>query len=146
MKIGKFWKSGLLALPLAMFVLPALAGDMREQGGPKAYFISPKDGDTVKSPVHVVFGLSGMGIAPAGVEKENTGHHHLLIDVPLPSGEELGEAIGKDEQRIHFGGGQTEAGIELKPGKHTLQILLGDHNHMMHKTPVYSERISITVE
>jgi len=130
-----------------VLVSPALAGDMHQgHGGPKIYFISPKDGDTVKSPVHVIFGLTGMGIAPAGVEKENTGHHHLLIDVPLPTGEELADAIGKDEQRLHFGGGQTEAMIDLKPGKHTLQMLLGDHNHMVHKTPVYSERITITVE
>lgn len=134
-------------LAAALGIMPAMAADDHVQnGGPKAYFIGPKDGETVKSPVHAVFGLRGMGIAPAGVEKENTGHHHLLIDVPLPSGEALGEAISKDEQHIHFGGGQTEADIELKPGRHSLQILLGDSNHMVHKNPVYSERITITVE
>lgn len=128
------------------FAAPLRAGDTPAPQGAKIYFISPADGATVQSPVRMVFGLSGMGIAPAGVEKENTGHHHLLIDAPLPAGEEMAEAIGKDEQRMHFGGGQTEAMIELKPGKHTLQMLLGDHNHMAHKTPVYSEQITITVE
>lgn len=124
----------------------ALAGETPAPEAAKVYFISPANGATVKSPVLVVFGLSGMGVAPAGVEKEHTGHHHLLVDTPLPTGEALGETIPKDDQHLHFGGGQTEALLELKPGKHTLQMLLGDHNHVPLKTPVYSAPITITVE
>ncbi len=122
------------------------AGETPAPEGAKLYIISPSDGATLKSPVQVVFGLSGMGVAPAGVEKENTGHHHLLVDAALPEGAALNEAIAKDAQHLHFGGGQTEAMVELKPGKHTLQLLLGDHNHIPHKTPVVSAPITLTVE
>ena len=111
--------------------------------GASVYFISPKDGDVVKSPVHVVFGLAGMGVAPAGVEKGNTGHHHLLIDVDTIA---LDLPVKKDAQHQHFGGGQTEAMVELEAGKHTLQLLLADHLHIPHQPPVMSEKITITVE
>ena len=94
----------------------------------------------------MVFGLKGMGVAPAGVEKEHTGHHHLLIDTPMPEGEALNEPLPKDAQHLHFGKGETEAMVELAPGAHTLQLLLGDHNHIPHKQPVASKRITITVE
>lgn len=109
----------------------------------QVYFIHPKDGATLTSPVHVVFGLKGMGVAPAGIEKQGTGHHHLLIDV-----EEInyGLPIGKDSQHRHFGGGQTEALIELSPGEHSLQLLVADHLHIPHDPPVISEKITITVE
>jgi hypothetical protein len=89
----------------------------------EVYIISPQDGDTVTSPVTVRFGLRGMGVAPAGVDKPNTGHHHLLIDAGPPA---LDAPIPADGNHKHFGGGQTETTIELTPGKHTLQLILGD--------------------
>ncbi|MFC4348220.1 DUF4399 domain-containing protein [Kordiimonas lipolytica] len=109
----------------------------------QAYIISPTDGAVVTSPVTVVFGLKGMGVAPAGTDKANTGHHHLLIDTGLPP---LDENIPADENHIHFGGGQTEVTINLAPGNHTLQLLLGDMNHIPHNPPVFSRRITITVK
>ncbi len=111
--------------------------------GATVYFIEPVDGATVSSPVKVVFGLKGMGVAPAGVEKAKTGHHHLLIDVETI---DMNVPIGKDDQHRHFGGGQTESSIELTPGEHTLQLLLADHFHIPHNPPVISEKITITVE
>ncbi|MBU0654294.1 MAG: DUF4399 domain-containing protein [Gammaproteobacteria bacterium] len=111
--------------------------------GAKVYIISPEDGAEVSSPVKVVFGLSGMGVAPAGVDKEKTGHHHLIID----GGDELplkGMPMGSDIK--HFGGGQTEAEIELEPGKHTLQLSLGDKNHVPFDPPLVSGKITITVK
>ena len=109
----------------------------------KAYIIAPEDGAEVSSPVLVRFGLSGMGVAPAGTQKEMTGHHHLLIDTDLPA---LDAPIPSDEQHRHFGGGQTEVSVELPPGEHTLQILLGDQAHIPHDPPVFSEKIKITVK
>ena len=111
--------------------------------GAKVYFISPANGAVVKNPVKVVFGLKGMGVSPAGIEKANTGHHHLLIDVENIA---LDQPIGKDEQHRHFGGGQTETIVELSPGKHSLQLLLADHLHIPHDPPVMSEKITITVQ
>ncbi|MDX1496922.1 MAG: DUF4399 domain-containing protein [Salinisphaeraceae bacterium] len=109
----------------------------------KVYFVSPADGAVVKSPVKVVFGLSGMGVAPAGIDQKHTGHHHLLVDVDeLPS---LNKPIPADENHRHFGGGQTEVELELEPGEHTLQLLLGDKHHIPHRPPVKSEKITITV-
>ena len=109
----------------------------------QAYILSPPDGATVTNPVKVVFGLQkDWGIAPAGVQKEKTGHFHLVIDSALP---DLTKPIPANEHFLHFGGGQTETEINLPAGKHTLQILLGDHNHMPHKPPVTSERITIVV-
>jgi hypothetical protein len=114
--------------------------------GAEPYIISPADGATVKSPVTVVFGLKGMGVAPAGVEKAKTGHHHLLIDTAPPSGEDLDYAIPADAHHIHFGGGQTETSVELAPGKHTLQLLMGDAAHVPHNPPLLSKPVTITVE
>ncbi len=111
--------------------------------GASVYFIEPMDGAVVTNPVRVVFGLKGMGVAPAGVEKSKTGHHHLLIDVESIA---MDLPIGKDDQHRHFGGGQTETSIELSPGQHTLQLLLADHLHIPHNPPVASEKITITVE
>lgn len=111
--------------------------------GAQVYLIVPADGATLTNPVRVVFGLKGMGVAPAGTEKANTGHHHLLIDV---ENIELGLPIAKDEQHRHFGGGQTETSFELSPGEHTLQLLLADHLHIPHNPPVMSEKITVTVE
>jgi hypothetical protein len=113
--------------------------------GAKVYFINIKNGDTIKSPFKVQFGLSGMGIAPAGVEKEKTGHHHLLVDTEL-KGDELVQPIIQDDKHKHFGGGQTETTVTLSPGKHTLQLVLGDWTHMPHKKPVMSEKITVTVK
>lgn len=111
--------------------------------GSNVYIISPADGETVSSPVTIKFGLRGMGVAPAGVEMANTGHHHLLIDVdPLPP---EGLPLPATDQVRHFGAGQTETTVALPPGRHTLQLVLGDHLHIPHQPPVRSERITITV-
>ena len=107
------------------------------------YIISPQDGDTVTSPVTIQFGLKGMGVAPAGVDKPNTGHHHLLIDTDVPS---LDAPIPNDDNHKHFGGGQTEVTLELPPGRHTLQLILGDMAHIPHDPPVMSRKITITVK
>lgn len=109
----------------------------------RAYIIAPADGGTVSSPVMVRFGLSGIGVAPAGVVNAKTGHHHLIIDAATPDG---AAPIANDAQHRHFGGGQTEVSIELEPGTHTLQLILGDHIHVPHDPPIASETITITVE
>lgn len=111
--------------------------------GAQVYFITPKDGETVTSPVTVRFGLAGMGVAPAGVEKAATGHHHLVVDAELPPAD---LPIPSTDHYRHFGGGQTEVELDLPPGKHTLQLLMGDQNHIPHKPPVVSEPITIVVE
>lgn len=139
-------RASLLAVAMVLGAGAALAGDTPAPPEAAVYFITPLDGDVLSSPVTVVFGLQDMGVAPAGVEKENTGHHHLLIDVPPPSGEALNEPIPADDHHRHFGGGQTEASVELAPGKHTLQLVLGDWNHVPHNPPVMSKQITITVK
>jgi len=112
---------------------------------PKAFFINLKDGDTVTSPVKISFGLSGMKVAPAGTNTPNTGHFHVLIDTQLTP-EEAQSAIPKDDQHLHFGKGQTDATLTLTPGEHTLQLVMGDGNHMLHKPPVESAVIHVTVK
>ncbi|HAZ60058.1 MAG TPA: hypothetical protein DCY89_00630 [Gammaproteobacteria bacterium] len=109
---------------------------------PELYFISPRNGDRLPSPVIVRFGLRHMGVAPAGVEFPGTGHHHLIINAPLPP---LAAPIPADDHHRHFGKGQTETEISLPPGRHTLQLLLGDHLHRPHAQPVFSEVITIEV-
>lgn len=121
----------------------ARAGGTPSPAGAKVYFVEPADGAIVENPVKVVFGLSGMGVAPAGIEKEKTGHHHLLIDVGLPP---LDEPVPADDNHKHFGGGQTEVEVTLSPGTHKLQLLVGDHNHIPHDPPIMSEVIEITVK
>ena len=111
--------------------------------GAEVYFISPHDGDTVTNPFTVRFGLKNMGVAPAGVNVKNTGHHHLLIDTGLPP---LDQPIPSDKNHRHFGKGQTQTTLQLTPGKHTLQLLLGDYEHIPHDPPVMSKRITITVK
>ena len=111
--------------------------------GATAYIIAPADGATVSSPVLVRFGLSGIGVAPAGVVNPKTGHHHLIIDSEVPA---VGMPIPADAKRVHFGKGQTETSIELAPGPHTLRLLLGDRIHVPHDPPVVSEVIHIVVE
>lgn len=109
----------------------------------EVFIISPKNGEKVSSPVEVIFGLKGMGIAPAGVNFPNSGHHHLLINLnELP---DLKSGIPADANHLHFGKGQTQALIELDPGEHTLQLLLGDWMHVPHEIPVVSEKVKIFV-
>ena len=134
----------LLAFGCLLGINAAQAGETPAPEGAAAYIITPADGAKVTSPVKVVFGLKGMGVAPAGVEKEHTGHHHLLIDTPMPT--RSASTSSAMAAHLHFGKGETEAMVELAPGAHTLQLLLGDHNHIPHKQPVASKRITITVE
>ena len=129
---------------LALAATVASAQDrMASPADAQVYIISPKDGAKVSSPVTVQFGLKGMGIAPAGVKIENTGHHHLLIDSEAPT--DLGQPLPASEKVVHFGKGQTETTVKLTPGKHTLQLLLGDSTHVPHNPPVISKKITITV-
>jgi len=145
-------KSIAAALMALILAVPAWAGgETASNPDAQVYFANIKDGDTFVSPVTVIFGLSGMGVAPAGTEKDNTGHHHLLIDRPaLGQGEdgadELENGIASDEHHKHFGGGQTETMLELEPGQHTLQLVLGDLGHVPHSTPIVSDVITIVVE
>ncbi|HEY8509811.1 MAG TPA: DUF4399 domain-containing protein [Steroidobacteraceae bacterium] len=111
--------------------------------GAEAYIISPKDGATVKNPVLVQFGLKGMGVAPAGVKFEGAGHHHLLVDTDPPA--DLSQPLPTTDKILHFGKGQTETTLTLSPGKHTLQLVLGDELHRPHDPPVMSKKITITV-
>ncbi len=111
--------------------------------GAEVYIISPKDGARVHAPVLVQFGLKGMGIAPAGVKFDNTGHHHLLIDTDAPA--DLSAPLPATDKIVHFGKGQTETTLHLAPGKHTLQLLLADQSHIPHRPPVLSAKITITV-
>lgn len=112
----------------------------------RVYFIEPNNGAVITGKVTVKFGLSGMGVAPAGVDKANTGHHHLLIDADAPTGEQLNEPLPVDAHVRHFGGGQTETVLDLPPGRHTLQIILGDANHIPHNPPLESGKIEIEVQ
>jgi hypothetical protein len=128
---------------LVLLAGPALARTPSPEGA-MVYIIAPQDGETVTSPVTVRFGLQGMGVAPAGVDRKHTGHHHLLIDLEeLPAAD---QPLPADAQHIHFGGGQTETTIELTPGEHTLQLMMGDMGHMPHDPPVVSPKITITVQ
>jgi hypothetical protein len=138
---------------LLLSLLPAL-GHSQEASAPATprtlspdgalvYFLSPENGATVTSPVTVRFGLRGMGVAPAGVTAPNTGHHHLLIDVADLPPDNL--PIPNDANHRHFGLGQTETELTLEPGRHTLQLVLGDALHAPHQPPVRSEKITITV-
>ena len=110
--------------------------------GAVLYFIGPADGDEITSPVNILFGLSGAGVAPAGIVFPDTGHHHMLVDAGMPP-ENL--PIPTDANHLHFGLGQSEAMVELAPGEHTLQLILGDHLHIPHDPPVVSETITVTV-
>ncbi len=133
----------LLAV-LAVAQMSPAAAQTPSPAGAKVYIINLKDGAEVTSPFLVQFGLSGMGVAPAGVEKPNTGHHHLLIDTKL-SDEQMKEPIPSDDSHKHFGGGQTETMVTLPAGTHTLQLVLADWTHIPHVPPVMSEPITITV-
>jgi hypothetical protein len=139
----------LLALIYSVFLTSEQAESIKPVDTPTTpekyvYIISPADGEVVRSPVLVKFGLRGMGVAPAGVELENTGHHHLLIDIEqLP---DLDKPVPADAQHKHFGAGQTEALVELAPGPHTLQLLFADFSHVPHDPAMTSQTITIFVE
>ena len=141
----------VLALALVAFALtacgpatpPAAKGTPSPKGA-KVFFIEPKNGAEVTSPVTVKFGIEGMDVVAAGTDKPNSGHHHVLIDTKLA--ETFEGPIPMDDNHKHFGKGQTEATLELKPGKHTLQMVLGDANHAPHSPPVVSEVIMVTVK
>ena len=110
--------------------------------GAEVYFIDLKDGTTVPAKLKIYFGLRNMGVAPAGSDRENSGHHHLLIDTELPP---LDQPIPNDFNHLHFGAGQTETEITLKPGAHTLQLLMGDKDHIPHTPPVMSPLVRVRV-
>ncbi|GJG96482.1 DUF4399 domain-containing protein [Cupriavidus pauculus] len=111
--------------------------------GAETYIIWPADGTVIEGgKLWVRMGLKGMGVCPKGIERPNCGHHHLLIDVDLPP---LDKEIPNDRNHLHFGAGETDARIELPPGKHTLQLLLGDSKHVPFDPPIYSKKITITV-
>ncbi|MDA5558371.1 DUF4399 domain-containing protein [Shimia sp. MMG029] len=141
----------LFVAALIAIASQGVAGGAPSPEGAEVYFVNLSDGDTVQSPVLVQFGLSGMGVAPAGTEVENTGHHHIFINrPPLGEGAEdadlLENGVPTDDNHRHFGGGQTEVTLELPAGTHTLQLVLGDEFHVPHTPPVVSDVITITVD
>lgn len=137
---------GLIALALS-YTSISFANELVSKAavGAKAYIISPKNGETVPQKFDVKFGLIGMGVAPAGVNKEKTGHHHLLIDTDIQT-IDLSKPLPATNKIKHFGGGQTETTLQLPPGKHTLQLLLGNYVHIPHDQAVVSKVITIIVE
>jgi len=127
--------------PAAAAAAPTLPRQASPQGA-MVYIISPEDGEEIQSPVTVVFGIKGAGIAPAGIDLPNTGHHHLIVDSELAS---MATPIPADAQHIHFGGGQTEATVELSAGEHVLQLALGDYLHIPHDPPLLSDPVTVQV-
>ncbi|HEY6641642.1 DUF4399 domain-containing protein [Povalibacter sp.] len=138
----RLFVAGAIALSLSAIAVAQIKRTPSPAGA-VAYIIAPADGATVTSPVTVQFGLKGMGVAPAGIAFDGAGHHHLIVDADLPA---LDKPIPADANHIHFGKGQTETTLELKPGKHTLQLLLGDQLHVPHDPAVASRKITITVK
>lgn len=130
---------------MLFLVSPAFCQDMdNSQTNNRLFFISPLNGQSVNSPVMLKFGIIGMDVVPAGVNKPMSGHHHLLVNLKeLP---DMNRPIPSDKNHLHFGKGQTEATIDLPKGKHTLQLLLGNHNHVPHNPPLLSEKIEILVK
>src|SRR6478609_7043720 len=149
-KYRPFWLVNFVIALLVVYGTSgvAFAEDRRNYGptpsaeGAAVHFIDLKDGQTVPPKVTIRFGLREMGVAPAGSDRANSGHHHLLIDTELPP---LDKPIPNDFNHLHFGTGQTEAEVTLKPGPHTLQLLLGDKDHIPHNPPVMSSRIRVVV-
>lgn len=134
-----------LSLLLLVIALPVFSDGLPRSTSPvgtEVYIISPVDGAVVSSPVTVRFGLKGMGVAPAGTDKANTGHHHLMVDGKMMPA--MDKPMGAEV--THFGGGQTETTVELESGAHTLQLILGDKNHIPHQPAVLSDKITITVK
>ncbi len=136
---------GIFCVFLFAIAPEALAQDLVSHAPDEAqaYILQPADGATLPETFTVKFGLSGMDLAPAGVEQENTGHHHLLIDRPEF---DLTASLPSTEQIRHFGKAQTETELTLPPGEHTLQLILGNYAHVPHDNPVISEPIKVTVE
>ena len=136
--------SALTALATLCAASPAYpqGGPTPSPAGAAVYFVDIKEGATLPTKPTIHFGLRNMGVAPAGLARENAGHHHLIVDVPTPP---LDKPIPNDFNHLHFGSGQTEAEVTLTPGKHTLQLLLGDKDHIPHSPPVMSERITVNV-
>ncbi|MDB9813576.1 DUF4399 domain-containing protein [Gammaproteobacteria bacterium] len=130
--ISLLFANGLIALELS-----------KGSSAAAVYFISPANNDIVSDEVIVKFGLQNFGVSPAGLNVNGTGHHHLIIDDDLPK---MGQPIPADKNHIHFGKGQTEVKLELEPGLHTLQLLLGDYRHIPHNPPIYSNKIQIVVK
>ncbi len=122
---------------------PAVMPRTASPEGASVFFISPADGDTVASPVSIEFGIEGMNVVKAGDNQPDSGHHHLLVDADLP---DFGLPIPADEHHIHFGDGSTSTEITLEPGTHTLRMLLADHLHIPHDSPIMSDPITITVK
>lgn len=133
--------AAIVALVLADFTF---AGPTPAPANAYLYIGWPQDGQVLPAgrPFRVWFGLRNMGVAPKGVDLANTGHHHLLIDTELPPAD---VAIPSDRNHLHFGAGESEAMVDLAPGRHTLQLLMGDHNHIPHNPPIKSKKITITV-
>lgn len=139
-----FGRKLLMVAVFAVLPMTSVFADTKSAPGAEVYIISPKSGATVGTKVTVQFGLKGMGIAPAGSDIDNTGHHHLIIDKATPP---LSEFLPMgDPQVMHFGKGQTEAEITLTPGQHTLQLVLGDKDHKPHVPAVVSQKVTITVK
>jgi hypothetical protein len=133
----------ILTLILALACTAAVADQTSAPAGAAVYIIKPAPGAKLTSPVTVVFGLKGMGVAPAGVKFDNTGHHHLLVDAGPPA--DLTQPLPVSDSIRHFGKGQTETTLELPPGKHTLQLLFADFTHTPFTPNVASKKITITV-
>jgi Domain of unknown function (DUF4399) len=134
-----------LALAAGLLATLALAQDRAAApAGAEVYIIAPQDGAKIHGPVTVRFGLKGMGIAPAGVKFDNTGHHHLLVDTDLAE-VKLDAPLPATDKIVHFGKGQTETVLTLAPGKHTLELLLADYQHVSFEPPLHSKKITITV-
>jgi len=141
-----FLGSVMIATFLAISAPASAGGDTVAPDSAKTYFININDGDTVTNPVTIQFGLTGMGVSPAGIQGiENSGHHHLLINTTLDE-KKAGGPLPADANHKHFGKGQTEVTMNLPAGKHTLQLVLGDWKHTPHAKPVVSDVISITVK
>jgi hypothetical protein len=142
-------KAEVRQLLFVVFCAGLVLGPVRGWAQPKSmpeeahvYILWPPDGQVIRGAFWVRMGLAGAGVAPAGVERAGTGHHHILVDAPLPK---LDEPIPNDRNHLHFGLGQTEARLDLPAGKHTIQLLLGDENHVPHQPPLFSKPITVTV-
>ena len=136
----------IFALAICMLAAFAVAADrMAAPAGAEVYFIAPQDGATLHGPVTVRFGLKGLGVAPAGIKFDNTGHHHLLLDTDI-SELNLDAPMPATDKILHFGKGQTETVLTLAPGKHTLQLVFADYLHTSFDPPLHSKKITITVD
>ena len=142
--LGATALAGVVVAQASQAPAPAQVTRSKAPEAARVYIISPKTGETVAQKFTVQFGLKGIGVAPAGVNQPNTGHHHLLVD--LAQMPDMSKPLPVNDNIRHFGGGQTEVDLTLPPGKHTLQLLLGDYLHTPHEKPVMSEKITITVQ